>query len=347
MRKRIAVVAVLSSATMAWADGIIYDGFNYSAAGSKPFLGTGPNNSAGAFGKWVFQGNNTTETKVVTGNLSYPGLPASVGNSAQLDNFNGGATGSDAARLYIGTIDKSTVPTLYYSFITSLPTSTNNNQNGAYYAGFDNLTAGNPYTSFAGLFIRQDAGNTNDLDLGISTSGSANKSWSGDLPHDTPLLVVASFNFQGLANLDVFTNPTAVPFDEPTTHTATTTGVDASTATQLTNFFLRGNTTEPQGIKVDELRIGTTFADVASHVFYWDTDGANPGSGGATPAGNWDGAATNFNTDSTGTAPERSSPRPPLSIPSTSRRPLMQPETTPSLFPERAPPETSISPAAA
>jgi hypothetical protein len=35
---------------------------------------------------------------------------------------------------------------------------------------------------------------------------------------------------------------------------------------------------------------------------YWDIDGANPGAGGATPAGTWDGAATNFNTDSTGGA---------------------------------------------
>ena len=35
---------------------------------------------------------------------------------------------------------------------------------------------------------------------------------------------------------------------------------------------------------------------------FWDTDGANPGAGGAAPAGAWDGAATNFNTDATGGA---------------------------------------------
>src|SRR5262249_21237242 len=156
----------------------------------------------------------------------------------------------------------------------SLPSSTNANQNGAFYAGFDNLTAAAAYTTFAGLFIRQDAGSTSDLDLGMSTSGSANKAWTSVLPHDTPLFVVASFTFQGLSNLDVFTNPTAVPFTEPTTHSATSLGADASAVTQVTNFYLRGNSGQPQGIKIDELRIGTTWADVASHDYYWDTNGA-------------------------------------------------------------------------
>jgi autotransporter-associated beta strand protein len=35
---------------------------------------------------------------------------------------------------------------------------------------------------------------------------------------------------------------------------------------------------------------------------YWDTNGTAAGAGGAAPAGNWDGAAANFNTDSTGGA---------------------------------------------
>ena len=46
MRKELAVLAVLASASAAWADGIIYDGFNYDATGT-PFLGSGPSGAAG------------------------------------------------------------------------------------------------------------------------------------------------------------------------------------------------------------------------------------------------------------------------------------------------------------
>ncbi len=311
MKKRRVIVAILSQAAAAAVSSVasaaapafpLYDGFNYSATGS-PFLGTGPSSATGAYGQWIYQGNNSIEPRVTSGSLSYTGLPPSVGNKVTLDNGSGPppvSTGADASRLYFGTASKADVPTLYYSFVTSIPSSTNNNQNGAFFAGFDNLTAGTSYTTFGGLFVRQDAGDTTKIDLGISTSGSANKVWSAALPHDTPLFVAVSFNFQGLANLDVFTDPTAVPLTEPGTHTATSSGVDASASTSVTNFYLRGNSGEPQGIMVDEVRIGSAWQDVAAHGYYWDIDQANPGSGGATPSGNWDGTTQNFNSDPAG-----------------------------------------------
>ena len=42
--------------------------------------------------------------------------------------------------------------------------------------------------------------------------------------------------------------------------------------------------------------------DVVGATLYWDTDGATPGSGGATPSGNWDGASANFSPDATGSS---------------------------------------------
>ena len=302
MKKKVfALLAAASSASIAAsiasATQVVYDPFNYDATGS-PALGTGPSSAVGTLGQWIYQGNNTVEPRLNSGSLSYTGLATPVGNKVQLDITT--PTGADASRLYLGTIDKATVPTLYYSFVTSLPTSASSNQNGAYFAGLDNLSAGTAYTTFAGLFVRQDAGSTADLDLGISTSGSANKAWTTVLPHDVPLFVVASFNFQGLANLDVFTDPAAIPLAEPGAHSVTSTNVDASVATTLNNFYLRGNSGEPQHIQVDEVRVGTTWADVAAHAYYWDVDGATAGPGGAAPAGNWDGAATNFNSDATG-----------------------------------------------
>src|SRR5215216_6240404 len=110
MKKLFVVLAVSSSAaSSAFATGIIYDGFDYSAAGNPP-LGSGPSAVVGGFGKWIYQGNNIVEPRIYAGSLSYPGLPLSVGNKVQLDNNNGTATGADASRLYLGTLDKTPTP---------------------------------------------------------------------------------------------------------------------------------------------------------------------------------------------------------------------------------------------
>jgi autotransporter-associated beta strand protein len=298
--KGIALLAAASSASVASAEGIVYDGFDYSATGNPP-LGIGPNNAAGSFAQWRYQGNNINEPRLFAGSVSYPGLPPSIGNKVQLDNNNGLAgAGANAARLYIGNRDSTNYPTLYYSFVTTIPSSTNASQTGAFFAGFDNLTAAASYTTFAGLFVRQNAGDTTDIDLGISTSGSANRVWTSALPENTPLFVVGSFTFGGASTLDVFVDPTAIPFAEPGVHQVTSSGNDASAVTAISNFYLRGNLTEPDAIEVDEVRIGSSWADVASHAYYWDIDGATPGAGGTAPSGDWDGVATNFNTDSTG-----------------------------------------------
>jgi hypothetical protein len=262
LKQLFAVFAVLSAASTASATLTIYDGFNYDATGN-PFLGTGPSTAAGTTGNWVYQGNNSIEPRVTAGSLNYTAIPGPVGNKVALDNGGGAATGADAARLYTGTIDKTTTPTVYYSFIANFPTATSTGgTGGAFFAGFDN-NANATYTTFAGLFVRTDANGT-DLDLGISTSGSANKMFSTTpYPINTSLLVVGSFTFQGLSNLDVFVDPAAVPASEPVTHSATSTGVDASVVTAISNFYLRGNAGQPQGIQIDELRIGSSWADVA------------------------------------------------------------------------------------
>ena len=255
------MVALFSCVSVASATLTIYDGFNYDATGNPP-LGTGPSNVAGTTGNWVYQGNNTTEPRVTAGSLSYTDI-GSAGNKVTLDNGSGVATGADAARLYTGAIDKTTTPTIYYSFIAYIPTATaTSGAGGAFFAGLDSNTNAT-YTTFAGLFIRPDADAT-DIDLGVSTSGSANKVFSATAyPVNTPLFVVASFTFQGLATLDVFVDPATIPASEPLVHSAVTSGVDASAVTQISNFYLRGNSGQPQGINVDELRIGTTWSDVA------------------------------------------------------------------------------------
>jgi PEP-CTERM motif len=245
MKKIFGALAVLSAAAVAGAAPIAYDGFNYTSG-----------SILGGDGGWVGVGSGTGRPTVVSGDLSYPGLPASVGGSVQLNN----GTSANAARLSTGTITSGTV---YYSFILQGSSSSSTNTSGAYFAGFDDhpTGTGTTFTTAAGLFVRQDAGDTSKLDFGISTNGSVNKNWSGAYNPSDTLLMVGSFTFGGTSTLDIFDNPTAIPASDPSM--LVTTGNDTVTA-QILSFYLRGNTGEPATMNVDELRIGTSWADVTA-----------------------------------------------------------------------------------
>jgi autotransporter-associated beta strand protein len=92
---------------------------------------------------------------------------------------------------------------------------------------------------------------------------------------------------------------------------AGTTAVDAS---QIQSFFLNQHAMTSQGtnslVTIDELRIGTTWADVtplaapAGQTYYWDVNGTIGGAGGSNlgtqPDGDWDGVENNFNTNASG-----------------------------------------------
>jgi autotransporter-associated beta strand protein len=89
---------------------------------------------------------------------------------------------------------------------------------------------------------------------------------------------------------------------------AGTTAVDAA---QIQSFFLNQHSVAAAGtnslVTVDELRIGTSWADVTpaaapvAQTYYWDVNGTIGGAGGgSTPHGDWDGVENNFNTNSAG-----------------------------------------------
>jgi hypothetical protein len=260
MRYIIVLVSFISFAWMASADLVLYDGFNYDATGN-PVLGIAAT-GAKAKGVWTSQGNGTIETRVTAGNLTFPGLPGSEGNRALLDNTTGTTSqGADASRLYIG--GTNTSGTYYYSFITNVPSYTSNPAGftEAYFAGFDNISNGTGYTTAGGLFVKKDATFSDQVDLGIATSGSAGKTYSSlSYPGGQSLFIVVSFTFGGPSTLDVFTSSDTIPGTAPVTHSAVTSTTD-STLSSITNIFLRGNPGESAGIQVDELRVATTWAD--------------------------------------------------------------------------------------
>ncbi len=253
MRTFLAVFGVLwlSLTTTASATLIAYEGFNYDATGT-PVLG-----SIAASGAWLSQGNGTVEPRITAGSLTFAGRPASVGNSAVLDNNNGAATGTDASRL---TISAGSATTLYYSMLVSLPAYSNTTNASAYFAGFDGSATpyGSTFANAGSLFVKRDGAN---VDLGISNGAGTSAVYASTPYSSDPLFVVVSFTLGGSATLDVYTDGRSIPLSEPLTgHTAATSVV--SSVTSVSNFYLRGNISLPQGITVDELRIGTTWADV-------------------------------------------------------------------------------------
>src|SRR5262249_46181096 len=148
-----------------------------------PPLGTANSNNAGSVGQWLYQGNNTVEPRINSGSLSYPGLPPSVGNKVVLDNT--APTGADASRLYISTINKTDAPTLYYSYVLNVPTSSATMS--PFFAGFDNST-NTTYNQFGATYIQKDTTDGTKFDLGIGFA--SNRNFTGPLTPGTTLFVV-------------------------------------------------------------------------------------------------------------------------------------------------------------
>jgi MYXO-CTERM domain-containing protein len=237
----LAAVVIVVSPRAAQAALIAYDGFDYAEGQLR------------TNGGWVGSNTSTPRPTVVAGSLSYPDLPPSVGNSVQLTNANG-----TADRLSTGTVTSGNK--LYYSLIVK--TGTGGNAGGAFFAGFDTAASGTTFTPAGALYTRIDPVDNTKQNIGIRAGAASDIAWSGPFTPGDTLFAVGGYTVGGGATLDLFNSPAAIPVSEPGTHTAATIGTDPA-VTSVVAFYLRQNTGEPSTIQVDELRIGTTWADVA------------------------------------------------------------------------------------
>lgn len=236
----VALLALLSPA--AWAQVTLphYDGFNY------------PNGSPlGGQGGWV--NNNTGDSVLVAaGNLSYPGFAASSGNKIKFDG-----AGMDPTKRF----DSTTSGTVYYSFLVKVTSVGSLNTTGGYFAGYYNTTTGT--TTGAPVWTRLDG---TSFDFGISARITTPVSWSTIKSLDSTYLIVASYTFVAGDNNDsakLWINPPASTFGrtapEPTVAAVNTTTDLAS----VVRFMIRQDAaTLTPFIEMDELRIGTRWADV-------------------------------------------------------------------------------------
>lgn len=233
---------LVSLALSASASILFQDGFDY------PTGGLAGNVNPGSGDTW---GVGNANISVSSGNLTYPGLSDLGGNQLSIVNGSAGTVTNG----FIGGASVSS-GSIYYSFLldcTQLPpgnsylTSLNPGANPPNGSG-DTLTI---YISTA----------TGGFRFGVRSLASSTVSTPSGSPYltDTTYFVVAQYDFSaGVASL--YINPT--PGDPQPAATVSATSVNA--ATTIDNVGFKSQSTTGGSYLIDNLMIGTTWADVTA-----------------------------------------------------------------------------------
>ncbi|MGA3143281.1 MAG: PEP-CTERM sorting domain-containing protein [Verrucomicrobiota bacterium] len=248
--KRLSLVAVGVSCMLfqsAYGTLLFSDGFNYDSGG--PLAG---NVNPGSGDTW---GVGNSAMTIGSGNLTYPGLEDLGGNDLSIV-WNGGTAGSVTngfANITSGTIyysfllDVTTAPG-GNSYLTSLNpgTSTPNGSSDAISMYFGTVTGGGGYR------------------LGVRGGGASAVYTSSSTPYSlsTTYLVVLGYNFNGgvaANNLSLWIDPTSFGGSAPT---ATLTLTPTTVATGIDNVGFKVQSSVAGAFLVDNLLVGTTWADV-------------------------------------------------------------------------------------
>jgi hypothetical protein len=226
---------------------LLYEPFNYNNIGS-PVTSNTPAN-------WAYGGSNPNDLNVAPGNLSYPGLAASVGNSVT----NGGA-GLGVRRLLGAELSLGAV---YFSALFRINDLGYGVWNGAAsQAGM--LTA--PANTSHPLQIMVKSNSPSGYVFGVQKAGGSAMFDTVERHTGDTVLLVGKYDFTASPNaVSLWINPASFTFgaaSEPATgFIAQTTGTDGLT---IDRFNMRQNTTAsvPAAMQWDELRVGTSWASV-------------------------------------------------------------------------------------
>jgi len=277
-----AVAALGMAVNAASAALLVADGFNYPTGGLAGNADVDyPTNPA----TWAYTAASSQlpGPVVVAGNTTYTG----PGALAALPGSNSGeftAADNGAARIQLtspATAFSQTAnagSSLYYSFTMSVSdiSKLSSGTGGSFTAGFNNSVG--PQTSspsaYAGvLCMNRDSATATTFHLGVAQQQATGRTFSpNQYSLNDPLFVVVAYNFGATpatdtADLYVFdsANGDAIPVSlpgSPTAHGAYTAEINAS-VDSISSFSLRDNT-GAMTAAVDDLRIGTSWADVAS-----------------------------------------------------------------------------------
>ena len=203
--------------------------------------------------------NNTGDNIIVAGGTltpAYPGLNPSTTGYAIF-----GGDGLDCSTAFTST----NTGTIYYSLIMNVNTMAGvTDVNGGYFATF-----GSGSSTFGGtLWTKRVDDGVYNLGLEVRTGTAANTTWTADAyTAGQTVFVVVGYTFGDPATasddtVNLWVNPTINGAQPAATITDTHTGTDL---TSISNFILRQDSTgETPSMSVDELRIGTTWAQVTN-----------------------------------------------------------------------------------
>ena len=272
-------IALLLTVSTSRSDAALdfYESFNYSSVNVQ--LATATTN-------WVAYAGGGAHATNTSGSLSYSGLSTAAGDNSVL--LSGSGAIGIAARNLSQSYTIANATTVYYSLtlkVTSINTAdwgngAGNWTNGSFMLGFNqklqNGTTLAQGDAAAPLLIRtgdpNNLTNANDFQeyqLGIGvTATTATRTFDGAHNYhigDT-VFVVASYTFNSGTSDDVaklYVNPTPGSLEADNTPViVTTAGAADVTGSQIQSFFLRNNSVEPASTQIDNLRVGTTWADV-------------------------------------------------------------------------------------
>jgi hypothetical protein len=270
--KRLLALPIALVCTTSFALPIAWEPFNYPY--SPPNTNLVGHSTLDGF-TWSQAGPTTGGTNVPSitpGNLSYPGLAAGYGNSAA---FGGIDSGGMAARFSL----HSTVKTnsLYFSFLLKITDTTalSTTAQGVFWAGFNN-TAGSqanlPTVVFSRVYTTTNSTGGYLIGIAKNPASAADVAYDPN-PHQVgdTLFIVGTYDFvDGLGGtMDtsrMWVNPDSSYFGgtEPPAPLSTSAGNNLTVGNGGINSFclFNRNASEPHGIIVDQLVLGTTWADV-------------------------------------------------------------------------------------
>ncbi|MCF6131163.1 T9SS type A sorting domain-containing protein [Flavobacterium wongokense] len=199
--------------------------------------------------------NNTGDNIIVAGGALLPAYPGLTPSTTGYANY--GGDGIDCSTAFT----PQSTGTVYYSFLLNVNSMAGvTDVNGGYIATF-----GSNATTLGGtLWTKRVDDGVYNLGIEVRTATGANTTWTTDsYVNFQTVFVVVGYTFGASASDDtvsLWVNPTINAAQPAATITDTHTGTDLAT---ISTFLLRqDSTTETPSLNVDELRIGTTWAQV-------------------------------------------------------------------------------------
>jgi hypothetical protein len=262
----VTVILILGFHQAGWGQPTLYEDFNYTVPGN---IGGNTAASGTSNNNWTTHSNSLAGTiDVIANSLDYSGFASSTGNKVYIPGANGSVS-RDVNRPAGLTAGQNTI---YYSFLLNIVDNTQLSTSATFFTSGGNgyfihmattsgATAGNFYGRVG---IRSTNSGTN-FRLGIANFGNVFTEVTTDFSFGTTYLVVVKYAYTnpGTDVAYIWINPTSLGGVEPagSFSNSSSTGNVSAFASNTSSICIRNSSNTPKA-HIDEIRVGTTWADV-------------------------------------------------------------------------------------